>query len=891
MDSSIRKYLALVGLIAWFSHCQGYEVLHGQLASDLIHAEKLYSEAAFIEAAEIYANAVQQLSGNSRTEVRIKLANALFQAEEYSKLIHYFLHATNEEEILYTAAAYQKLGQHANAMTLAAKLSSKLFNEEGASLLQWTRANALIGLEDKPAAKMLLLSLADETPLPQYRFLANLQLARLAIAEGNALAAEKYLGESEKAAASSMAMQNELYYWQGKQAFLAKQYQKAAEYFSQTNPRIPQHAFDLALSYIKWAETAEKEPEKQLMLYAKAEKTLAPFLEGKEQSQAELILSELLINRSRLEEETDGKAKALQLLNRLQAASDAELRIKALQLSLKIPQVSGEKERVISLLADEYADLGNDSILGNYYKAASLLEEGLHPDMQQDPQAAKYALSKATNLLRNIHRLESPPSSQVNTASIRLLAYASQKLEDEDALLDSFSIMGDFLTRFAEASGREELSEIWYLHGLTAYLLMAEFPEMRDQAQTSWRQAAALNSTWSPEAAFALGALAFENKQYEEAERLFSFLAETYSTQPVAGTALYFAAIAQGKLGKNTEIAQSLKRKVFENYPDSPYAAEAYINLYPLVEYLHGGQKEYKHLQAMPQKFPNSPWSILAYYLIGLDNKKERVTPEGKLVHKQRLLSAIDSFHNAETLFLQLNDTASIPLYLATYFQHLYQRAILEKGLVNMDIADTSSETKKKIYLDYAAELFNKLHGILSKEEAQSGSAALTSLHEENLYALVRTYQKMDRRQEAEAVLNSMLLHYKQANTTRGYYLSRAWFEKGELAASREEYAAALEYYGFAEEAAKGKVLTSDQKIDLWIKTSAVLRSLKKLDQAMLYLSKAINEDAVSHLRLKAMYLRGEIYEEQGRYELAVKQWDSLAKKGGEWGQKAKERL
>ncbi len=891
MDSSIRKYLALVGLAACFSYCYGYEDLHNQLASDLVHAEKLYTEAAFIEAAEIYAKAEQQLSGISQAEVRVKLANALFQAEEYSKLIDYFLQTGNKEEILYVAAAYQKLGQPAKAMTLAAKLSGELFSEESASLLQWTKANALIGLEDKPAAIKLLLSLASQTTLPQYRFLANLQLARLAIAEGNALTAEKYLTESEKAAPSSIAMQHELYYWQGKHAFLTKQYQKAAEYFSRTNSRTPHYAFDLALSYIKWGETAEKEPEKQRLLYAKAEKALAPFLEGKEQDQAELILSELLISRSRIDGETDDKTKALQLLSRLQIAPDAELRIKALQLSLKIPQTFGEKERVISLLADEYADLENDSILGNYYKAASLLEEGLHPDIQQDPQAAKYALSKATNLLRNIHRLENPPSSQINSASIRLLAYASQKLEDKEALLDSFSIMGDFLISFAESGGREELAEIWYLHGLTAYLLMAEFPEMRDQAYTSWRQAAALNSTWSPEAVFALGTLAFEEKQFEEAEKQFAGLAETYSTQPIAGTALYFAAIAQGKLGKNAEITQPLKRKVFENYPNSPYAAEAYINFYPLVEYLHGGQKEYKHLQAMPQKFPNSPWSILAYYLIGLDNKKERFTPEGKLLHKQRLLSAIDSFHNAESLFLQLNDNASIPQYLAAYFQHLYQRAILEKGLVNRDIADSSSETKKKIYLDYSAELFNKLHQILSKEEALAGTAALTPLHEENLYALVRTYQKMGKLHEAETTLNSMLLHYKQANITRGYYLSRAWFEKGELAASREEYASALEYYGFAEEAAKGKVLTSDQKIDLWIKTSTALRSLKQLDQAMLFLSKAINEDAASHLRLKAMYLRGEIYEEQGRYELAVKQWDSLAKKGGEWGQKAKEKL
>ena len=59
----------------------------------------------------------------------------------------------------------------------------------------------------------------------------------------------------------------------------------------------------------------------------------------------------------------------------------------------------------------------------------------------------------------------------------------------------------------------------------------------------------------------------------------------------------------------------------------------------------------------------------------------------------------------------------------------------------------------------------------------------------------------------------------------------------------------------------------------------------------MKILSQVINEDAVSGLRLKAMYLRAEIYEEQGREELALKQLEALAKKGGEWSLKAKEKL
>ena len=59
----------------------------------------------------------------------------------------------------------------------------------------------------------------------------------------------------------------------------------------------------------------------------------------------------------------------------------------------------------------------------------------------------------------------------------------------------------------------------------------------------------------------------------------------------------------------------------------------------------------------------------------------------------------------------------------------------------------------------------------------------------------------------------------------------------------------------------------------------------------MLILSKAINEDAVSGLRVKAMLLRAEIYQLQGRHELAQNQLEATAKKGGKWGFKAKEKL
>lgn len=62
-------------------------------------------------------------------------------------------------------------------------------------------------------------------------------------------------------------------------------------------------------------------------------------------------------------------------------------------------------------------------------------------------------------------------------------------------------------------------------------------------------------------------------------------------------------------------------------------------------------------------------------------------------------------------------------------------------------------------------------------------------------------------------------------------------------------------------------------------------------DTAMKNLSQVINADTASPLRIQAMVLRADIYEKQNRPELAVRQLEAAAKKGGEWGEKAKRQL
>jgi len=140
-------------------------------------------------------------------------------------------------------------------------------------------------------------------------------------------------------------------------------------------------------------------------------------------------------------------------------------------------------------------------------------------------------------------------------------------------------------------------------------------------------------------------------------------------------------------------------------------------------------------------------------------------------------------------------------------------------------------------------------------------------------------------------VLDISLGRYSRDNIVHDVGLMRAWYAKGALAQKLSKYELALHCFMEAEKGSEGVGLNPNEKLDLWIQQSLCYQSLNQLDHAMRILSQVINEDAISPLRIKAMYLRADIYELQGRPELAIKQLEAASRKGGEWSQKAKEKL
>jgi tetratricopeptide (TPR) repeat protein len=457
------------------------------------------------------------------------------------------------------------------------------------------------------------------------------------------------------------------------------------------------------------------------------------------------------------------------------------------------------------------------------------------------------------------------------------------------------------LEAIEEASNSTSSSELQFLQG-TAQLQLAQHTRDSswfEKAKNSWL--GILNNKESEEdksyvilSLKALGALYFQLGEFADAEKIYDQIIEQFPKTPLSGDALFFAGVCAEKQNKEQEVIFNYRSKFLNDFPSSPYAAEAYLHLYPYAEYLHGDPKIIEHLLEMPSKYPNSPFLVVAYYLIGLDAKKDRRTNEGSLIRKGNLNKAIEAFQNAESLCDILLKTRSIPKEQLVDMITLRYRSVIERSIANKTIALASKGVKRQVYLEYAIDVLDDAAKGLEVFNATTNELpheVYFSLYEEIHLNLAICYRNADKDKEAQKTLDSMLTKYEASNITRGYFLSRTWYEKGIIALKEKDFQRALNDFNAAEDAAKGKVLTTDQRLDLWVQQSYCYRALKQMDTAMLVLSKVVNEDVVSQLRLKGMLLRAEVYEEQERKELAQRQLETLAKKGGDWALIAKEKL
>lgn len=800
---------------------------------------------------------------------------------------------------------------------------------------QWELGVALYVLGNTEEAQEYWRALTESSSKPHIVKLARVYLAKQALSEQNYQEVEKWLSPLVETLLPDDPLRYEISYLRAEASFYLQNYAEAAKKFEDALPRhnkkladwYSRALYNLGWCYLKIAEDPLKSQISQEQFFSKAEETFMELLSSirkpasplheplffkepvpsanpspKEplEEKAILALGRLHFLRYFYLNDNRARSQAEALFSHAETFSSLENRAEALLICAEAATSYEQKAKLYQALTDPKTYEGTRSYRHGWYdRAIHEYQHAGHLREMNDP-AADALFTRSAEAFQKSYELLRDSDKKAAGLSLKYQSQAYFYIGTQEALALSLSLLNQLINEKEIYQALEEKDEVLYCLGLIASQLFQfnEEEKFEEIAENSLNQLVSLfpDSTFADDALFTLGNLHFQNQRYESAQPVFLELAKEYPSSIYASEAWFWAADCAEETETDEEDTRFFRRQVFELYPYSKHAAEAYFRSYSFVEYLHGSSEAFEHLQAMEALFPESPFIIVAKYLMGLDQKEDRKTPQGHLLHSKSLASALKSLEEAQNTFDLFFNKKMIPEEHLDYLITIRYRSALEHSLISLSLAEESDAPEKEKYLDTAVGDLEKIIKDFSEPEHALAARLLEAdayprIYEESQFALSQVYLKKQQDENAEMILSEMLNQYRSLEIASGYYLSRTWYELALLTMKKGKFEAALHRLDQAELAGKNAILTVDQKLDLWIQKSHCYKSLKQTNMAMLMLSHVINENATSSLRIKAMLLRADLYALQGRHELAIKQLEAASRKGGEWAQEAKEKL
>jgi tetratricopeptide (TPR) repeat protein len=911
--SFFRRCILLLLLPRAFLFC--FERAHDGSLSLPEQADLFFEAALYSQAIPLYQQVFQSLPPDCACHViSFRLAQSHYLLGHYKEAIEVLktIKASKSDQGAATlcqkarylsALAYRNLGlyepaiQELKADPISAENNPEWLFELG---LNHFLCNQL------KESKKYFQSISHILQEPPLYFLSRLYMVRIDLLQGNHSEAEEALNALASKIPSDDALQYELAYLHGEVLFQRGEYAKAAECFTQALPKnnrencpwYGEALYHLGWTYLKMGDVPHQSPDDQRRCFQQATESFQTLLASSPEEKAYLALGQCYLTRARCLKEDDAYRQAEILLSKQEPFLSREAQAHALLLRAEAAASYDARDTLYRQLTQESNSETIFYAKGWYLRGLNDLEEGQSLLSNQKLKEAHQVLERAAVAFQKAFVLLKETKKLTAGLALKYQALAHELQNTRQGRLTALSILESLLNEHPDIlQTMAQPDEIFYLYGNVASQLAQDKDGegFADSAEQSLRYGIARfpNGSFAGLSLHLLGALQYKRERYEQAESTYLQLANSYPRSPYAGEAWFWAAHCADKLGHDPSESKQRHRNVFEQYPNSSFAPEAYFSYYTYREYLQGDRAAIKHLHGFA-KYADSPFLIQAHYLTALDYKRDRKTAEGKWIRRRNLTAAIDAFQAAESVYDDLLERGLIPLESRQYYLQVRYRATLERALANLAIADESEGAKRQIYLEYAEEVFKQLVDDFENPQhllASIPGDTYPQIREESSFWLAQTYIKEQNDEMAESIFSKMLDQYRKTKTTKGYFLSRVWYEQGMIAQRRKEHALALQCLKHAEEAAKGRVLSTDQKLDLWIQQSNCYRDLGQWDNAILILSKVINDDAISSLRLKAMYLRAEIYELQDRPELARKQLQTTAKKAGVWALKAKEKL
>lgn len=393
------------------------------------------------------------------------------------------------------------------------------------------------------------------------------------------------------------------------------------------------------------------------------------------------------------------------------------------------------------------------------------------------------------------------------------------------------------------------------------------------------------DSPYTPDVLLQLAAISFQEKEYAASYQILLNILKSYPSFHDRAAALHMAAATLDQMQAEFEQARILRKELLKLYPTSSYAEDAAFRLFPEKEYLLGTPHAISHLKTMVQEYPDSPYIVAARVYIGSYLLTESIKQKELDLKNSTLRQALQEFRATETAYANFSSKKAIPAPLTLYLKEMEIEAMLYQGKTLLDIFTLGGE--KTVLLEEAEEVFkaviHRLNSFITKLlsiNEKACTARMYYAYQEASFLLAKVFEGQGKEGAARKQL-LLLIEWMDALKLKGEFLTKATLE---LAVKEQK----LELFDQAEQTASA---STSALLEVWIAKSVYLIKMNELDKAMMLLSKVVNADSASQLRIKAMVLRADIYELQHRQDLAIKQLEAAAKKGGEWGLEAEKKL
>jgi tetratricopeptide (TPR) repeat protein len=900
---SFNKHILFLSL--YFSlHCS---LLQANLTFEdkLQRIEHLRSANLFDTAISECENLIQGQyteSVDSTKRIHLLLGRSYFQNENYQKVIETLKNQcdTSDSKVL-MSMAYNELKEYKEALNCLASLN---LQDNETALYEWAFAKFYLNEFDE--AKIVFNSLLNAKQ-EDLKFLSYIYLARIDL---NNLSYEKGIGnllELKKIIPQEHELFYELQFLLGQIYYESQEYTKAVDSFEKAIPKYQKQpirpwmndvSYQLGWSYLKAGKDLIAEENVKLQLFKKSEES---FNRMNKDELYYLSLGVCYLNQAHVLKDTEAFQRASQILSNPELFLSDSVKTESHLLRAYATPSYLERDHLYRQLTTKKSEMTHFYAKSLYFKGLNDFAEGEALGFLKKTEEANLAFDKAIISLSEAVDFFKERDKTLAGLGLKYKAQAFAHQNTIESCLESSAILDAMIADHSILNAFTDPDEIYYLQTLVQCRL-AEKNAEENTYHKSIEDAIQTNLTFYPNGKFAdlslhlLATFHYRNKNYSEAKNSFLKLTKDYPESLLVPDSLFKAALAIENQNDDPEIIKTLRKKIFTEFPSSKFADESYFLYFSYADYIQGDRLAIKHLESFAGLFPNSPFVLNAYYLLGMDDKRDRKSMEGKWIRKKNLNEAIDYFQLVEGTFDEFYQNGLISDEKLDYFLQIRFLAMLERGLANLQIAEESLKAKREIHLEYAQNVFLE---IIENFKSSGSSYVKLMLNqepyprfqEESSYWLSVSYRHAKNHVAALKVLEDMIEKYNQLKITRGYFLSRVLYELGLIHLIEENFEISLSHFVKAEDAAKGKILNSEQKLDLWIQQSLCLKGLKQFDDAILILSKVINDDTISGLRVKAMYMRAEMYEAQGRKELSRRQLEATSKKGGEWALKAKNKL